>query len=388
MTQRLQTYIAHFDLDSFFVSVEVINNPSLKGKAVIVGGSFEKGVVTTCSYEARQFGVKSAMPMKQAMQLCPQAIVVQGTRGEYSRYSKWVTDIIAAAAPAFQKASIDEFYIDLTGMDAYFNPFEWAKQLRLQIIQQTGLPISFGLASSKLVAKIATDEAKPNGCLFIQPGMEQHFLALLPIGKFPGVGKAAQQKLQNLGVYCIGDILHFSPQQLQSSLGRWAEELYLKAQGIDDSPVISNHETKSISTENTFHEPVSDTDFLVSELVRMAEKVAFQLRQNHFFTGCITVKMRFPNFDTITKQASIAYTFDDSQIIASVQALFHQMYRQGMLVRLIGVRLSHLMGHQSLQTNLFTDTEKIKKLYTAIDSVKTQYGKLLLQRARAVKKGD
>src|SRR6476661_10816057 len=202
-----QRYIAHFDLDSFFVSVEVLNDPSLKDKPVIVGGSRERGVVAACSYEARKFGVHSAMPMKKAMQLCPQALLVRGTRGEYSRFSRWVTEIIAAKAPLFEKASIDEFYIDLTGMDKFFDPFKWTIDLREQIIDETKLPISFGLAINKLVAKIATDEAKPNGYLFIQHGKEKEFLAPLPVKKIPGVGGHTLTILSEMGIEVIGDIL-------------------------------------------------------------------------------------------------------------------------------------------------------------------------------------
>lgn len=183
-----QRYIAHFDLDSFFVSVELLQQPALKGKAVIVGGTPERGVVTSCSYEARKFGVRSAMPMSRAMKLCPHAVVLRGTHTEYRRYSQWVTDIIAAKAPLFEKASIDEFYIDLTGMDRFFDPYQWTIDLRQEIIDKTQLPISFGLAANKMVAKIATDEAKPNGYLFVQPGKEKDFLAPLPVNKFPGVG--------------------------------------------------------------------------------------------------------------------------------------------------------------------------------------------------------
>jgi DNA polymerase-4 len=212
-----QRYIAHFDLDSFFVSVEMLNDPSLKGKAVIVGGSRDRGVVTTCSYEARKFGVKSAMPMKQAMKLCPHAILVRGTRGEYSRYSRWVTEIIAAKAPLFEKASIDEFYIDLTGMDRFFDPYKWTQELREEIIEKTGLPISFGLATNKMVAKIATDEAKPNGCLFVQPGMEKDFLAPLPVNKFSGVGEQMYKTLLAMNIKTIRDLSETSVALLEKS---------------------------------------------------------------------------------------------------------------------------------------------------------------------------
>src|SRR5689334_17093254 len=201
-----QRYIAHFDLDSFFVSVEVLNDPSLKGKPVIVGGSRERGVVAACSYEARKFGVHSAMPMKKAMQLCPHAILVRGSRGDYSKFSRWVTEIIAAKAPLFEKASIDEFYIDLTGMDKFFNAFEWTKNLREKIIATTKLPISFGLASNKMIAKMATDEAKPNGFLQVPHGKETDFLDPLKVSKIPGVGAHTFRSLMQVGIETIKEL--------------------------------------------------------------------------------------------------------------------------------------------------------------------------------------
>lgn len=380
-----QRYIAHFDLDSFFVSVEMLNNPSLKGKPVIVGGSKDRGVVTTCSYEARAFGVRSAMPMKQAMQLCPHAILVRGTRGEYSRYSRWVTNIVAAKAPLFEKASIDEFYVDLTGMDKYFNPFEWTMALRKQIIEETGLPISFGLASNKMVAKIATDEAKPNGCLFIEPGMEQAFLAALPVNKFSGVGAQTHATLNQMGIFLIGDILKHSQAALEERLGKWGIDLWEKAQGKHEGIVQPYHEAKSISTENTFEENQTDIDFLLKELVRMVEKVAFELRQDEKLTGCIAVKIRYPNFETTSKQTTIDYTFRDDELIPIAIQLFHALYRKGKPVRLLGVRLSELT-HHVIQGSLFEDTRTSTALYKAIDDVKNKYGKSSLIKARTVKK--
>ncbi len=380
-----QRYIAHFDLDSFFVSVEMINDPSLKGKAVIVGGSRDRGVVTTCSYEARKFGVRSAMPMKQALQLCPHALLVRGTRGEYSRFSRWVTDVIAAKAPLFEKASIDEFYIDLTGMDKYFDVFDWTKALRQEIIDKTGLPISFGLATNKMVAKIATDEAKPNGYLFIQPGKEKEFLAPLKVNKFSGVGEQTYAVLKALGINTIGDILNVPAEVLEQEIGKYGLELYQKACGIHYGEVHPFHQAKSISTENTFEENTADEQFLLSELVRMTEKVAFELRQDEKLAGCVAVKIRYPNFETTSKQSTIDYSFRDDELIGAARALFEKLYRKGHPVRLLGVRLSDLTSH-ALQSSLFDDTERRTSLYKAIDDVKIKYGKLSLAKARTIKK--
>lgn len=380
----LKTYIAHFDLDSFFVSVEIINDPSLKGKAVIVGGSSERGVVTTCSYEARKYGVHSAMPMKKAMQLCPHATLVRGTHGQYSKFSNWVTQIIAAKAPKFQKASIDEFYIDLTGMDKFFDPLKWTIELREEIINETKLPISFGLASNKLVAKIATDEAKPNGYLFIQHGKEKEFLAPLPVNKIPGVGNHTLSVLNEMGIEFIGDILERSEAEMETQLGKWGLDLWNKAQGKHHGTVTEWHEAKSISTENTFETNTSDADYLLSELVRMTEKVAFELRQDAKLAGCIAVKLRYPDFETTSKQTAIDYTFRDDELIPAATELFKKLYRKGKPVRLLGVRLTNFTNI-NIQGNLFDDVSKKSNLYKAIDDIKIKFGKDYVAKARAIK---
>jgi DNA polymerase-4 len=379
----VQRYIAHFDLDSFFVSVEVLRDPSLKGKAVIVGGSPERGVVAACSYAARKFGVHSAMPMKRALQLCPHAILLKGTRGEYSRYSRIVTEIIAAKAPLFEKASIDEFYVDLTGMDKYFNPYQWTIDLRQEIIDKTELPISFGLASNKMVAKIATDEAKPNGYLYVHPGMEQAFLAPLAVNKIPGVGKQTFTTLQAMSIYKIGDILKFTPETLERKLGKYGSELHQKAQGIHHGLVTPEHEAKSISTESTFHENVLDEEYLHMQLVRMTERVAYELRQDEKMAGCVAVKIRYPDFTTTSKQMTISYTFSDDELLQAATDLFQKLYKKGTPVRLLGVRLTDFVS-DGVQGNLFVDADKKANLYKAIDEVKNKFGKQALNKARTV----
>lgn len=378
-----QRYIAHLDLDSFFVSVEMLHDPSLKGKAVIVGGSRDRGVVTTCSYEARKFGVHSAMPMKTAMKLCPHAIIVKGTRGEYSRYSRWVTDIIAARAPLYEKASIDEFYIDLTGMDKFYDPYQWTIDLRATIMEETQLPISFGLATNKMVAKIATDEAKPNGYLFVQPGMEKEFLAPLPVNKFSGVGEQTFLTLKSMGIHTIRDLSETPIAVLEKKLGKYGADLWRKSQGLHDGEVHSYHEAKSISTENTFEENISEVAVLLSELVRMTEKVAFELRQDEKLTGCIAVKIRYPDFETTSRQTTIDYTLRDDELIPVAIDLFHKLYRKGQPVRLLGIRLTELTNHP-VQASLFDDAAKKNKLYKAIDDVKNTFGKASLKKARTV----
>jgi len=365
--------IAHFDLDSFFVSVEYIRDPTLKGKAVIVGGHNERGIVTTCSYEARKFSVHSAMPMKTAMRLCPHAIVVKGTYGEYSKYSRWVTQIISSKAPLFEKASIDEFYIDLGGMEKFFNPWQWTIDLRSLITKETGLPISFGIARNKMVAKMATNEAKPNGFLQVPDGKEKEFLSALEINKIPGVGEQTTHVLQHHGFKFISDIYNTTPEKMEKILGKWGFDLWNRAQGTHHSTITPYHESKSISTENTFEENITDVNKLMSEIVRMTEKIAFELRKEEKVTGCITIKLRYPDFETSSRQTSIAYTAADDEIIPVAKSLFHKLYKKGKPVRLLGVRLSDLTN-DAVQTNLFQNVERKNVLYKAIDDVKNRFG--------------
>jgi len=385
--QTPQRYIAHFDLDSFFVSVEMLLDPSLLGKAVVVGGSKDRGVVTTCSYEARKFGVRSAMPMRKAMELCPHAIIVKSSYGQYAKYSAWVTNIIAANAPLYEKASIDEFYIDLTGMDTFFNPLEWTIKLRQTIMDETGLPISFGLATNKLVAKIATDEAKPNGYLFVTPGKEKEFLAPLPVEKLGGVGKKSHQTLLGLGIYTIGDILKYDAGLLEKALGKWGTQLIRQANGLSDSVVSPHRESKSISAENTFEENTLDVDILLAQLVGQAERVAYELRQEKKYATCVAIKFRNANFETSTRQITIPATIADSDIIKAATDLFTKLYVPGTMVRLLGVRLAGLTD-TGAQTNLFDNKTEQHALYEAIDSVKNKFGKSLLRKARTIKKHE
>lgn len=375
-TQRI---IAHFDLDSFFVSVEILNDPSLKGKPVIVGGS-ERGVVAACSYEARKYGIHSAMPSAKAKQLCPHAIFLKGHRSDYSKYSRWVTQIIASKAPLFEKASIDEFYLDLTGMDKFFKPLEWTIELRKQIIDETKLPISFGLASNKMIAKMATNQAKPNGYLHVPFGKEKEFLAPLPVGSIPGVGEQTELILKSTGIDTIKQVSETGMDILEERLGKWGVDLWHKSQGIHTGQVAAYHEAKSISSENTFEENKTDMQFIRKELVRLTERVCYELRQDGKTTGCVAVKIRYPDFETTSRQTTIPYTSADDEIIPVIKDLFQKLYKKGQPVRLLGVRLSELTN-DAIQTNIFTDTERKTDLYKAIDEVKNRFGKNFVKRA-------
>ena len=379
MKKAPQRTIAHFDLDSFFVSVEVLNNPSLKGKPVFVGGS-ERGVVSSCSYEARKFGIHSGMPSKKALQLCPQAIALKGSYADYDKFSRWVTNIIAAKAPLFQKASVDEFYLDLTGMDTFFNPLQWTIDLRQQIIDETQLPISFGMGSNKMIAKMATNEAKPNGYLQVPFGKEKEFLASLPVNKIPGVGDQTYEILKAMGIYTINDISLQTKEVLEERLGKWGTDLWNKSFGLHNSEVRQYREAKSISSENTFNENKTDPVFLMSELVRLTEKIAFELRQDGKAAGCVAVKIRYPDFETTSRQTTIPLTCADDEIIPVVKELFHKLYKKGKPIRLLGVRLSELTN-EAVQANLFNNVERKNDLYKAIDDVKNRFGKMKLKRA-------
>jgi DNA polymerase-4 len=380
---ELKRHIAHLDLDSFFVSVEIINNPSLKGKPVLVGG-YERGVVAACSYEARKYGIHSAMPMKKAMQLCPHAIITSSSRGDYSKYSRWVTEIIASKVPLFEKASIDEFYIDLTGMDKFFGASKYARELRQEIIRETGLPISCGLSSAKFISKMATNEAKPNGFLEIPHGKEKDFLWPLGIEKINGVGKQTEQQLKNFGLYKIEDIARTPVELMERYVGKWGESLWQKAHGIGNADIDTEWEQKSMSHENTFDKDYTDVDFLHTELVRLTEKTAYSLRDDEKLTGCVTVKIRYSDFETTSRQETVDYTALDDVLIAKVKDLFNKSYQKGRSVRLLGVRFSQFIPF-TMQMSLFDNNVEKLNLYKAVDDIKDRFGTKLVTKATVIK---
>lgn len=372
-------HIAHFDLDSFFVSVEIKNDPSLKGKPVAVGG-YERGVVAACSYEARKFGIHSAMPMKKALQLCPELIVTNASRHDYSNYSRWVTDIIASKVPLFEKASIDEFYIDLTGMDKFFGVRRYAAELRQLIINETGLPISCGLSSARFICKMATNEAKPNGFLEVPHGKEIEFLWPLGIEKINGVGKQTEQHLKSYGIYTIEDLAKTPLEHLEKIAGRWGEALWHKAHGRGSAEIVTDWEQKSMSHENTFDTDYRDPDFLHKELVRLTEKTAYSLREDEKMTGCVTVKIRYSDFETTSRQETVDYTALDDVLIAKVKDLFNKSWQKGRPVRLLGVRFSQLIPI-TMQMSLFENNIEKLNLYKAVDDIKERFGSQFLSKA-------
>lgn len=382
--EQVESQILHLDLDAFFVSVECKMNPRLKGRPLIVGGSSRRGVVAACSYEARRFGVHSAMPMYLALQLCPDATVISGDMELYSQHSSLVSDVIADRSPLFEKSSIDEFYIDATGMDRFFGTFRWAKELRSYIIKETGLPISMALSANKMVSKVATGEFKPNAEKQIPAGTEKDFLAPLPVEKLPMVGKQTASFLYDMGVRTVSTLREMPVKYLTHAFGRNGIVLWKKAHGIDDTPVMPYVEQKSISTETTFGQDTTDVKMLHAVLTSMVEKTAYELRSQGRLTSCVTVKIRYANFDTETRQVHIPYTSSDHHLLRVVHELFEKLYSRRMLIRLIGVRLSGLV-QGSPQTSLFEDTGEQMSLYSAIDRIRDRHGLDKVMRAAGLK---
>jgi len=373
MTDPNKRNILHMDLDTFFVSCERLIDSKLNDKPVLIGGTSDRGVVASCSYEARRFGIHSAMPMRMAKQLCPEAVVLRGNSGIYSKYSNLVTDVIKESVPIYEKSSIDEFYIDLSGMDKFFGCHQLASELRSQIIKETGLPISFGLSINKTVSKIATGEAKPNNQIRVSSGSEKPFLAPLSVRKIPMVGQVTYKSLCDLGIKKIKTVQEIPFEMMSKVLGKNGASIWKKANGIDNTPVIQYQERKSISTERTFARDTIDVVKLKTILTAMAQELAYQLRNGNKLTSCISVKIRYSDFQTYTMQKRIPYSASDHSIFPVVFSLFKKLYQRRLLVRLIGINFSHLVegGHQ---INLFEDSEKIINLYQAMDSIRKRYG--------------
>ncbi|BAX82064.1 DNA polymerase IV [Labilibaculum antarcticum] len=369
------------DLDTFFVSCERLLDSRLNNRPVLIGGTSDRGVVAACSYEARVYGIHSAMPMKMARLLCPDAVVIRGDSGTYSKFSDMVTEIVKESAPIFEKSSIDEFYVDITGMDRFVQTsYLWSRELREKILKETHLPISFGLSTSKTVSKVGTGEAKPNNHIEIPEGNEMPFLAPLSIKKIPMVGDKTYHKLRSMGIEKIRTVQEMPMELMERVLGKNGTVIWKKAQGIDTTPVVAWSERKSISSERTFEKDTTDVAKLRSLLVAMAENMCYQLRNENKLTACVSIKIRYSDFQTYTKQRRIPYTSLDHTLIATVLDLFDKIYDRRVLIRLIGVRFSYLVGG-TYQIRLFEDSEKLIKLYQAMDHVRNRYGQGAVKRA-------
>lgn len=370
----MERTIVHMDLDTFFVSVERLENSSLVGKPVIIGGFSDRGVVASCSYEARKYGVHSAMPGKLARRLCPDAIWLRGDMDKYSRFSHQVTAVIEDAAPVVEKASVDEHYLDISGMDRFFGSYKWTHELRQRIMNETGLPISFGLSVNKTISKIATGEAKPNGEKQVSKPLIHQFLNPLSIKKIPGIGDKSYHILRDMGIVHIETLANIHVELLQKVLGENGKIIWEKANGIDNRPVLPYHERKSISSEQTFQVDTTDMKLLQQCLNTMVEGICFDLRKQTKLCATVTVKLRYSDFQTYTVQARVPYTSYDHTILAKAKELLHKLYDKRLLVRLIGVKVSNLV-HGSQQIDLFEDSIEQVSLYKALDQIRHWYGK-------------
>ena len=375
----MERAIVHMDLDTFFVSCERLQESKLNGIPVIIGGG-DRGVVASCSYEARYFGVRSAMPIKMALKLCPDAKIIRGDYERYSKFSKEVTEIIQEKVPVLEKASIDEFYMDLSGMDQFFGCYQWTKEIAESVTKNTGLPISFALSTNKTVSKIGTGESKPVGRFEIPAKNINSFLNPLSIRKIPMVGEVTFQLLSRVGIRKIQTLAEMPVLVLQQMIGKNGAELWKKANGIDLNPVIPYSERKSLSKEHTFTNDTMDIFELKRLISGMAEALAYQLRQEKWLTSTVVLKIRYANFDTETKQMKISYTSIDHTLARVALDLFEKLYTRRMRLRLVGLRFTNLV-HGTYQMNLFEDSEELMNLYQAMDRMKNRFGKNALGRA-------
>ena len=364
--------IVHMDLDTFFVSCVRLEHSELNGIPLIVGGG-ERGVVASCSYEARYFGVRSAMPIRMAMQLCPQARIVKGDMELFSKKSHEVTQIIEENSPLVEKASIDEFYLDITGMDKFHGCYKWTNELMQTITRETGLPISFALSVNKTVSKIATGEGKPKGNLEIPQNRVQSFLNPLSIRKIPMVGEVTFNLLSRLGIRNIEKLSETPAEVLQSIIGKNGIELWKKANGIDNTPVQPYTERKSLSTEHTYLQDTIDIRQVHSLILGMVEKLAYQARSEQWLVSTLVLKIRYANFDTESQQRKIAYTSCDHILGRLALELFDRLYNRRMRIRLVGVSFAGLV-RGTYQINMFEDTEEMIALYQAMDRIKDRFG--------------
>lgn len=379
--------VVHMDMDAFFVSVERLKDSRLNGIPLLIGGTGDRAVVASCSYEARKYGIRSGMPMRMARRICPPGVVISGDYDAYSQYSQMVTEIIEEEAPVYEKASIDEFYMDLSGMERFFGTYQWARELRQKIIRETGLPISMGLSVNKMVSKVATSEAKPNGQLWIDAQSVQPFLAPMAVRKIPYLGASMARQLAYLGVRKILTLREIPQPVLERAFGRHGTFLFRRARGEDDSPIVSHREQKSLSSESTFMQDTMDISFLKTTLSGMVEKLTYQLRKQGKLTACISVKLRYANFETVSKQMRIPYSANDDELIHKAWELFEKLYEKRVRVRLVSVRLSELVSGGA-QIQLFSSQARQVNLYHALDELTDKFGGHIIQRATSLSDSD
>jgi DNA polymerase-4 len=377
-----ERHIVNVGMDNFFVSIEQLRNTKLIGKPLLIGGSNDRAIVAACSDEARKLGIHTAMPMRVALRLCRYATIIKADFEAYSKFSNTVTEVLKSEVPLMEKSGMDEFFIDLTGMDKFFGCKKYTQELIKKVYKECGLGSSFGLASNKMVSKVAAGEERPRGQLEIPFGFEKPFLAPLSITKIPGVGEQTAFKLIKMGVETIKVLSEVPAEILCDVLGKVGNELWRRANGIDESPVIPYKEEKSISTEHTFQQDTIDMTVLHAEIVRMTESIALELRKQNRLTGCVVLKLRYSDGDTHTIQRTIAYCNQDHQLIAIAKELFSRLFTRRILIRMIGVRFTHLIPG-IYQIDMFSDNNETIKLYQSIDHIKKRFGEGKLTRAIA-----
>ncbi len=369
--------ILHLDLDTFFVSVERILNPSLNGKPVIVGAKPEdgRGVVAACSYEAREFGVHSAMPIKQAYSLCPNGIYLHGTHKEYSRYSKAVKHILEKYAPQIEQASVDEFYMDFTGTKhIYGSMYVFAAKLQKEILDKLSLPCSIGIGSNKTIAKICSDYAKPKGITYVLSGMEKEFLAPLPVETIPGVGKVMLKNLHEKGIYKIEEMANLTEEYLIAAFGKYGSALWEKANGGGKEYLTTFKKRKSISKERTYGKNENDRKKIVTTLFKLTGQVCQLLRDKNWQAATISIKLRYSDFVTLTRAKTIKPTDDDKIIFDTAIKLLQKADTRRVSVRLVGIHLSKFSEYCE-QEEIFEDEEMIrKKMFRAITKIRDKFG--------------
>lgn len=364
--------IVHMDMDAFYVNCTLLKMPELAGKPLIIGGTSSRGVVTSASYEARRYGVHAAMPTRFAKQLCPDAIFLQGDFDLFTDYSNMINEIISEKAPVLERASIDEFYMDVSGMDRFFGCHQFTAEMVKRVANETGLDMSFGLSVNKTVAKMCTNHSKPKGNLRIPQKEVQPFLDPQSIRKIPSLGDVTFKLLRRISIKIIKTLRELPPDSMEELLGKNGVTIWKKANGIDSTPVVPFSDRKSISSERTFNKDTQNISELKALIISMVEKVAFQMRDENMLCSTITVKIRYSNRDTETAQSKLPFTSNDDVLLIKALELFDKLYNRRMLLRLVGIKLTNFV-YGSHQIDLFNDTTKMINLYEAMDRMKRRF---------------
>jgi DNA polymerase-4 len=369
----MERTIVNMDMDTFFVSCERRNHSELKNMPLVIGGSSDRALVASCSIEAKKYGVRPGMPMRQAKYLCGDAKIITPDMELYAQCSDEITQFLEEKSPVLERVSIDEYFIDVSGMDKYIGCYKWTNELVEKLYKESRLPISFGLSTNKTVSKIATGEGKPHGKLFIPPVDVQPFLNPLSIRKIPGIGHEKYEELARSGIHIIESLAKTDVEILHKMYGKEGIKIWDKANGVDNAPVEPYKATKSISRSKTFDHDTIDINKIKSLLSSQIEELAYELRKNKWLASIMTIKIKYTNFDTLSKQHRIPYTSLDSQLKSIADELFDKLYDRRMRIRLIGISLSGLINSH-YQIDLFSDQEETISLFNAIDRLRKRFG--------------